>query len=136
MLVLTRIKDEAVLIGLDVVVTVREFGTDDVRLEIQFPASMALTGPQGAVAIEQVDGGTTPAGSSIAKRAVRVREKDLLRIGEAISVLVVRLPRGENGNLSKVRLGFDSPPDLRIDRQEVRAIRTAKGQVSATNEVQ
>jgi sRNA-binding carbon storage regulator CsrA len=136
MLVLTRMKDEAVLIGLDVVVTVREFGDDNVRLEIQFPAGMALTGPQGPGAIEQVDSETTPAGSSIARWAVRVKERDLLRIGEAISVLVVSLPRGKDGIPSKVRLGFDSPPDLRIDRQEIRAIRTAKGQLSATNEVQ
>jgi sRNA-binding carbon storage regulator CsrA len=119
MLVLTRYKEQAVLIGPEVVVTVREFGADEVLVEVVLPAGMSLQGPQGVIPTAPAEGGATPAGSPVAKGFVRLKEGDRLRIGAAIAVKAARLVSNTDGFSFRVRLGFEAPADVHIVRQEV-----------------
>ena len=119
MLVLSRVRDTAILLGQDIVVTARDFGAGGAVLEIAFPPGTVLRTPQGVIAGERDDCAST--GSPVAKRMVYLKPDETLHIGDRIGVTVVSLFAGLSGPPCRVKLGFDAPPDVVIMREELQA---------------
>ena len=107
MLVVTRLKDQAVRIGPAVAVIVRQCGQESVRLEVVLPAGMALVGPQGSCPREAVEGGQ-------ARGCACLREGQRLHIGEEISVSA--WPRKHNSH--RIYLGVEAPRSLVVIRDD------------------
>ncbi len=133
MLVLTRTRNTTVRIGADISVTVREFVPAGVRVEIEYPPALPLRGPAGPVQGRPAPEAGQPlpspadagAASDAAKPAAPARlrasfslcQEDELWLGDQIMVKVVAL-MGAGDVPSRVRLGFQAPKDLRIERSD------------------
>jgi len=121
MLVLTRKKDESILIGETIVLTVRSIRTEGVLFDVACPADVALraTGSDGAV--PRAVAGGAPAAKETAGRAARVElsADQALLIGPDIRVTVEGLHFTE-GFPTRVRLGIEAPREIPIFREELR----------------
>jgi len=143
MLVLTRTRNTTVRIGADISVTVREFVPAGVGVEIDYPPAMALRGPAGPIQGRPAPDATAPHGSPAGApfavsgaaelpafaAALATAAPDRLRasfplcqedefwLGDQIMVKVVAL-MGAGDVPSRVRLGFQAPKDLRIERSD------------------
>lgn len=120
MLVLSRRKDEVVFIGDDVVVSPIGFGADSVRLQILTPAELPLVGPDGSIAVEPLADAAATGGGQICRGQVELRHGEVVQIGPAIRVMVVRLVVTGLRDPNRARLGFTAPPQMPIIRQEAR----------------
>jgi len=118
MLVLTRRKDESILIGEEIVLTVRDIRLDGVRLDMTCPAGVALrlTGSPGAVGGDPQTG-KDPAGPRVI--GMDLPADQALRIGEVIKVTIEGL-YFTDGLPTRLRLGIQAPREIPILREEIR----------------
>ena len=123
MLVLTRNKNTAVRIGSEILITVREFRAGEVALEVDYPSHLALKGPGGAVAGEQIasEGAaeTPPSGATKLRASLALKLEDVIWIGDEILVKIVAL-QNPTGIPYRVRLGFQAPICLPISRTDAK----------------
>ena len=121
MLVLTRNKNTAVRIGSEVLITVREFRAGEVTVEVDYPSHLTLKGPGGAVSGEPIAsaGGDEkpPSGPTKLRASLASKLEDVIRIGDEILVKIVAL-QNPTGIPYRVRLGFEAPIYLRIERTD------------------
>ena len=120
MLVLTRKKDQSILIGETIVLTVRSILAEGVLFDVACPADVALqaTGSDGTVA-RAVAGGAAAA-KEAAGRVARIEGSadQALLIGPDIRVTIEGLYFSE-GFPTRVRLGIRAPRDIPILREEL-----------------
>ena len=126
MLVLSRMKDESVMIGDEIEITIVGVRCDKVRLGIAAPKQMPVYRREmyDAIQREKSQGGAISAGSPggirgkspRARGAMMVvsREKDeSIMIGDDVEITIVDV-RGD-----KVRLGITAPRSIAVHRKEV-----------------
>ncbi len=120
MLVLTRKKDESILIGEEIVLTVRSIRAEGVLFDVACPADVALeaTGSDGSVA--QADAGGAAANEAAGRTTrVEVSSDQALLIDRDIRLTIEGLYFTE-GFPTRVRLGIQAPREIPILREELR----------------
>ena len=125
MLVLTRKKDESILIGEEIVLTVRDIRTEEVLFHIACPAGVALeaTGSDAA-ATQAVTQGAASAPENVEQPTpgptarVRLSADQALLIGRDIRLTIEGLYFTE-GLPTRVRLGIQAPREIPILREEL-----------------
>ena len=123
MLVLTRKKDESILIGDDVIVTVRGISPGEVLLHVDCPAEVALSkGPRQDAHGQSIPRPAPPAADQPPgprpPTAVDVTTEESLRIGADVRMTIegIRCPRG---HAARIRVGIVAPPEVRVFRKEI-----------------
>ncbi len=144
MLVLTRKRDETIVIG-DVRVTAVSIGNENVRLSITAPTQIKIhrkevyeavrrnnqtaedVAPERAeiITVSDVDGNSAPHSVRCARLVLTRRRYETIMIGDDVAVTVVEIEQNAWGN--KVRLGIAAPREIPVHRLEVfEAIMRAK----------
>ena len=107
MLVLTRKKDESILIGEDIALMVRDIRADGVRLDVTCPENTSL----------RTSGSDAHTGPSPAH--VDLATDQALLIGSDIQVTIEGL-HFLAGQPKRIRLGIQAPREIPILREEIR----------------
>jgi len=120
MLVLTRKRDESIVIGETIIFTVRSIRAEGVVFEVTCPEDVALqaTGSEGTIA-QAPSGGEGEKEAAGRTTRVELSADQALLIGPDIRVTVEGLHFTE-GFPTRVRLGIDAPREIPIFREELR----------------
>jgi len=123
MLVLSRQRDESIIIRDNIVVTVVDIRGDKVRLGVQAPQEIPVHRREVYEAIqrENAQAGVVPAGlpasgspkGSGGMLVLSRKKNESIIIGEDVTIVVVEI----RGN--KVRLGVEAPKEIPVHRREV-----------------
>ena len=120
MLVLSRYRDESIMIGDNASITIVDIRGDKVRLGIDAPREIEVHRQevfnaivrQGKAAIDPFNTAAQNENSGSMLVLSRHRDETIL-LGNDVSITIVDI-RGD-----KVRLGIDAPKDIPVHRQEV-----------------
>ena len=133
MLVLSRYKDETIMIGDDIQVTVVDIQDDRVRLGIVASPEIPIYRMEvyDAIQTERKDSGVNERKNMQLQHLIETgaemlvlprRKGESIMIGESIEITVVDILVGTRGD--RVRVGVLTPPDVSVHRDEVyRAIK-------------
>jgi sRNA-binding carbon storage regulator CsrA len=115
MLALARRKNEGILIGFgDIAVTVLNFITDRVVLQVDYPAELLLKGGGQRGPALRVGPAEETAGPPRLRATIVLKPEESVCIGEGVAVKVLSPPKR-----SSVKLGIQAPREMPIMRAEL-----------------
>ena len=120
MLVLTRTLDSVVRVGDAISVLVRDLRCGEAKLQVDYPWPLAIRGPAGLVNGQMLpapDGQPDLMASRRYRAEVWLKQEEAVAIGDEIVVQVVDLT-DKVPSPRRIRLGFQAPPEIRIERDE------------------